>query len=67
MMQPWLARKVMLEWELKAESKDLDADESIAFWNTRTAFFQAEKLQALSLKQKSRVNWVMRIVGFSMD
>lgn len=49
----------MLEWELKTESKVLNADESDAFRKARATYFHAEKLQTLSLKKKSGVNWAI--------
>lgn len=53
------ARKLMLEWELKAESKTLDEEESVSFRKARADFFHAEKMQTSSLKQKSRIKWAV--------
>lgn len=54
-----LARNLMADWELKAESHDLGPEDSAAFQKARADYFQAAKFQALSLKQKSRVKWAV--------
>lgn len=47
----------MVEWELKAESQELSANDYVTFHKARIDYFLEKKLNTLALKQKSRVNW----------
>lgn len=49
----------MNEWELKAETQELGADDSAAFQKAKQDYFVAEKIYSQSLKQKSRLKWAI--------